>query len=290
HIATDTFTNPEGTVIHYKRASLTHEGKMLASTDPLDLLLKDVAPVAKKSRSGSRSTSANARALGTNPRASRKIAAEAEESAYTSEQKELEATLRAWRKAEAAKTGKPAFIVFSDAILHAIVQTRPRTIPNLLQISGIGPEKADRYGAAICALCNSRPVPGEFGATSGPLARPTSMKAKPKSAPRPATTVEPAEDHAVLPAETFRRERTTVADPSEGLTPDQRSLDQRLRDWRKAESEKLGLPLFFVLSTTTLRSIVLLRPKTIAQLKSIAGLGQEKIEKFGPSIIQACTT
>jgi ATP-dependent DNA helicase RecQ len=52
---------------------------------------------------------------------------------------------------------------------------------------------------------------------------------------------------------------------------------------------KLNLPLFFVLASTTLRSIVLVRPQNLAQLKTIHGLGHEKIEKFGPSIIEVCT-
>jgi ATP-dependent DNA helicase RecQ len=115
------------------------------------------------------------------------------------------------------------------------------------------------------------------------------MKTKPAS--KPAIRAERTEETVAQPTETFRRERTTTAaDPTEGLTPEQQTLYQRLRDWRKTESEKLGMPLFFVLSSSALRSIVLLRPKTIAQLKTITGLGQEKIDKFGPGIIHACTT
>jgi ATP-dependent DNA helicase RecQ len=74
----------------------------------------------------------------------------------TPEEAELEGRLRAWRKAEAAETGKPAFFVFSDAILRALAVAAPRTIPELMTIRGIGPNKADRYGAAICALCREQ--------------------------------------------------------------------------------------------------------------------------------------
>jgi ATP-dependent DNA helicase RecQ len=282
-LTTDTFiSKDDGRQISYKRAALTHEGRMISSKDPLDLLLKDTAaPASTKSRSKTGATRTSS--------SSSKKAEQAENiAAYTPEQKELETSLRAWRKAEAAKTGKPAFIVFSDALLHAIVQARPRTIPNLLKISGIGPEKADRYGAAICALCDSRPAPGEYGGSSTPALRPTIMKAKPPT--RLSIPTAPSEDSSTDPTETFHRQRATTPDPSESLTPDQQALDQRLRDWRKAESEKLGLPLFFVLASSTLRSIVLLRPQTVAQLKTITGLGLEKIERFGPNIIQVCTT
>jgi len=90
--------------------------------------------------------------------------------------------------------------------------------------------------------------------------------------------------------ETFTRPRTPTPEPADTLTPEQQALDQRLREWRKAESERLNLPLFFVLASTTLRSIVLARPQTLSELKTIHGLGHEKIEKFGPSIIEVCTT
>ncbi|WP_433983211.1 HRDC domain-containing protein [Tunturiibacter empetritectus] len=49
-------------------------------------------------------------------------------------------------------------------------------------------------------------------------------------------------------------------------------------------------PSLFVLASTTLRNIVLAHPQNLTQLKSVHGLGLDKIEKFGPGIIQVCTT
>jgi ATP-dependent DNA helicase RecQ len=97
----------------------------------------------------------------------------------------------------------------------------------------------------------------------------------------------PEESRVNSPAKTFTRPRATTPEP-ESLTPEQQALDQRLRDWRKAESEKLNLPLFFVLASTTLRSLVLARPQNLSQLKTIQGLAQEKIEQFGPAILDIC--
>jgi ATP-dependent DNA helicase RecQ len=77
---------------------------------------------------------------------------------FTERQAELESRLRKWRKAEADGAGKPAFFVFSDAILRALVLAAPRTIPELRTVRGIGPDKAERYGAAICALCQEQEV------------------------------------------------------------------------------------------------------------------------------------
>jgi ATP-dependent DNA helicase RecQ len=89
-------------------------------------------------------------------------------------------------------------------------------------------------------------------------------------------------------AQTFHRTRTTPSDPTVSLTPDQQLLDAQLRAWRKAESERIGLPQFFVLGSSALRSIVLIRPRTIAQLQTIVGIGPDKAEKFGASILNIC--
>ncbi len=154
----DQWTNPEGNLITFKKASLTHEGRSLAGPLPPDLLLKDIsANTAPTSRKNSRSTA------GPRPsKASLKAEREQTTAAYSPEKKSLEANLRAWRKSEAAKTGKPAFIVFSDSVLHNLVIARPTTIPELHTVSGIGPEKANRYGADIVAICRSEAIPNIF--------------------------------------------------------------------------------------------------------------------------------
>ena len=93
------------------------------------------------------------------------------------------------------------------------------------------------------------------------------------------------------PTPTFHRTRATAApDPTADLTPEQQLLDTQLRAWRKAESERIGLPQFFVLGSSALRSIVLIRPRTIAQLQTIAGIGPEKTDRFGASILEICSS
>jgi ATP-dependent DNA helicase RecQ len=294
----DQWTNPEGNLITFKKASLTHEGRTLTGPLPPDLLIKDSS--ANAATSSSRKNSRNA----SSPKPSKatlKADREQTTAAYTTEQKSLEANLRAWRKAEAAKTGKPAFMVFSDAVLNNIVLSRPTTIPSLLQISGIGPRITDTHGPAIIAICRSEAVieagPASSSSRSSSIVRhshPSSLFTE--SSSRPKRSEVERSPHSVLgatneiPVETFTRPRATTLTPTENLTPEQQALDQRLREWRKAESEKLNLPLFFVLASTTLLSIVLARPQNLVQLKTIHGLGHEKIEKFGAGILEICTT
>jgi ATP-dependent DNA helicase RecQ len=207
---------------------------------------------------------------------------EAERSAslpLTPAQKDLEKRLRDWRKAEATKTGKPAFIVFSDAVLANIVQAQPTTLTELQRVSGIGPEKADRYGAAVISLCRGE-TQVEF--PSQPSPQPSS---RPKRAARSGETPVFRPSHHSLATEATP---ATLA-PAEPLTPDQQALDTRLRAWRASEAERLGLPQFFVLGTATLRSIAVERPRTLTELKMIDGISIEKAEKFGPSILEVCT-
>jgi ATP-dependent DNA helicase RecQ len=98
-------------------------------------------------------------------------------------------------------------------------------------------------------------------------------------------------DTASGPSPTVKLRRAARDEsPGETLTPAQQVLDQRLRDWRKSESEKLGLPQFFVLGSSTLRSIVLIQPRTLAQLQTISGIGPEKAQRYGPGIIEACNS
>jgi ATP-dependent DNA helicase RecQ len=305
----DQWTNPEGNLITFKKASLTHEGRTLTGPLPPDLLIKDPQPASSSAR-----TKTSRSATGAKPsKASLKAEREQITMAYTPEQKSLEATLRSWRKAEAAKTGKPAFMVFSDAVLNAIVLARPTTIPSLLQLSGVGPRIADTHGASIIALCrdesasvssiidssnprniaSSRPVRPKPPSPKNSKESSSARHAKESSSRPERSGVERSaylRDAYNTPNETFTRPRTAASEPTDDLTPDQHALDQRLREWRKIESEKLNLPLFFVLASNTLRSIVLARPQTLSQLKTIHGLGHEKIEKFGPSIIEVCTT
>ncbi|HVU92925.1 MAG TPA: UvrD-helicase domain-containing protein [Jatrophihabitans sp.] len=62
---------------------------------------------------------------------------------------ELFGRLRAWRKAQAEAQGVPPYVVFSDATLVAIADSRPKSRDGLAQISGVGPTKLTRYAAPV---------------------------------------------------------------------------------------------------------------------------------------------
>jgi RecQ family ATP-dependent DNA helicase len=131
-------------IISYRKVTLTREGSKLNERTPVELLLTDRAgkrePVKPKRRKATQ---------GKQP----------DPVIFSPEEAALEEKLRAWRLAEARKLGRPAFFVFSDRTLRAIVQARPSTPADLLAVEGIGPAKAEMFGQGLLQICRSSPSP-----------------------------------------------------------------------------------------------------------------------------------
>ncbi len=65
------------------------------------------------------------------------------------EANELFERLRALRKAIADEAGVPPYVVFSDKTLRGMIRRLPQTEDELLEVSGVGAVKLERYGAAF---------------------------------------------------------------------------------------------------------------------------------------------
>lgn len=63
--------------------------------------------------------------------------------------------LRAWRLERAQEQKVPAYVVFTDATLTAIAESRPADDRALAAVPGVGRTKLDRYGADLLELCRS---------------------------------------------------------------------------------------------------------------------------------------
>ena len=61
--------------------------------------------------------------------------------------------LRAWRLERAQEQQVPAYVVFTDATLTAIAESKPEDEQALAAIPGVGQTKLDRYGADVLGLC-----------------------------------------------------------------------------------------------------------------------------------------
>ncbi|MBZ5529472.1 MAG: HRDC domain-containing protein, partial [Acidobacteriia bacterium] len=62
---------------------------------------------------------------------------------------ELREYLREWRRNTAREQGTAAFIVMHDASLNALCQKQPRSLSELLEVSGFGERKVELYGQQI---------------------------------------------------------------------------------------------------------------------------------------------
>ncbi len=63
--------------------------------------------------------------------------------------------LKAWRGEQARERGVPAYVVFHDKTLLALATARPRTEAELLDITGIGPSKVEKFGAGLLGVLKS---------------------------------------------------------------------------------------------------------------------------------------
>jgi DNA helicase-2/ATP-dependent DNA helicase PcrA len=60
--------------------------------------------------------------------------------------------LRRWRRERSTADGVPAYVVFHDTTLAEIADVRPRSLPALRRVRGMGPTKLERYGDEILAV------------------------------------------------------------------------------------------------------------------------------------------
>ncbi len=60
---------------------------------------------------------------------------------------------------------------------------------------------------------------------------------------------------------------------------------QDLRKWRKAKAAELDIPAFVIFGDQTLRELALQNPASLDELKSIYGIGEAKLEKFGREVL-----
>jgi ATP-dependent DNA helicase RecQ len=275
-IANDTFTNPEGKEITYRKASITYEGR-----DPDDAMLATVwirgdagAGLSKGAKSKTKKKDAPVRELNADDAA-------------------LETRLRRWRSELAKKSGAPAFTVFPDSAMRGIVQEKPKNMEALYRVKGLGPAKVEKFGAEILAI-----VRGEGGGTERVVAgrdaglSTTAQKRASgrddtfmgeRASGRDDTSLVSLKKQSAVP-----KERVVVAPAVVELNAEQSVLEEKLKVWRREEAAKAGLPSFFVLSDTVLRSVVIAEPQTMGELKDVRGMGEEKVEKFGAAIVGVC--
>jgi ATP-dependent DNA helicase RecQ len=140
----------DGKSIRYRKVRLTEAGLEMRATTPVELLISDgvvrefggSGPVrSKKTKAGAKAGSSKA--------------AETDPVQLSAQGEALAARLKEWRTAEAKRQKIPAYMVLNDRTLTAVAQECPANPKQLLEVSGMGPSKVDRFGEAILGLCGA---------------------------------------------------------------------------------------------------------------------------------------
>ena len=62
------------------------------------------------------------------------------------------AALKQWRTAQASREALPPYCVFGDKTLIEIARARPQSSDDLMEVSGVGPAKLEKYGEAVLKI------------------------------------------------------------------------------------------------------------------------------------------
>jgi ATP-dependent DNA helicase RecQ len=191
--------------------------------------------------------------------------------------------------------------------MRALAMAAPRTMEDLRMVKGLGPVKVEKLGAEILAVC--REVGG--GADTAAVAK--KQEARPAVAAKDKVSsgftalkeyaatarTEPVrpvakKEHTVVATVHVSESRRVSVTPKVAmpavaeLTEAQAELEERLKQWRREEAAKAGLPSFFVFSDTVLRSVAVAGPKTLDELNGVKGMTMEKVDKFGAAVVGLC--
>jgi superfamily II DNA helicase RecQ len=144
----DAVFEKDGKQIPYRKVTLTRAAHSVDEQTPIGFIIKDSAPASATGKNKKRAATPEKRKRSERPE---KLVRQKPVSSdqHAGSDSRIEAALREWRMAEARRRSVPAFRIFSDRALKAMVSRRPGTARDLLGISGIGMTTVERYGQQI---------------------------------------------------------------------------------------------------------------------------------------------
>jgi ATP-dependent DNA helicase RecQ len=90
----------------------------------------------------------------------------------------------------------------------------------------------------------------------------------------------------MLRREPERRTRTAKRSAGVELPEGSRDLFEKLREWRAGVAREQGVPAYIVFGDATLRGIAVTRPGSLAELATISGVGEKKLEAYGDGVLE----
>ena len=149
----DAVFEKDGKQIPYRRVSLTRVGHSVDEQTSIEFVMKAVMPASAKRKEKKRAAAPAKRKRGNKLEKSGRQGPAAG-ALHTESDSGVEGGLRELRKSEARRRRVPAFRIFSDKALKAIVSQRPQTAHELLAISGVGISTVEKYGKQIYRIVN----------------------------------------------------------------------------------------------------------------------------------------
>ncbi len=70
-----------------------------------------------------------------------------------------------------------------------------------------------------------------------------------------------------------------------GLSSAEMAVLDRLKSWRLEQARTQGVPAYVILHDRTLAEIARLRPRDLASLSGVSGIGARKLDRYGPAIL-----
>ncbi|MFB9908553.1 DNA helicase RecQ [Allokutzneria oryzae] len=90
---------------------------------------------------------------------------------------------------------------------------------------------------------------------------------------------------AARPAKSSRSKAAVVDMPAEAAP-----VFEQLRSWRAAAAKEQGVPAYVIFHDATLRQIATEAPKTLAELGTVNGVGENKLAKYGQQILDTLSS
>jgi ATP-dependent DNA helicase RecQ len=90
----------------------------------------------------------------------------------------------------------------------------------------------------------------------------------------------------LLRREPERRARAAKKTAGLELPEGSRGLFEKLREWRAGVAREQGVPAYIVFGDATLRGIAVTKPGSLAELGTISGVGEKKLEAYGEGVLE----
>jgi ATP-dependent DNA helicase RecQ len=127
---------------------------------------------------------------------------------------------------------------------------------------------------------------GESSALITHLSQPHTLRLTDASRPVLKGQQRVAMRRAVARPRSARRSPRSAIAVAGGSGSEDSALLARLKAWRLAEARTQSVPAFVILHDKTLAEIARQRPRSLAALGRISGIGAKKLERYGPALIE----